>query len=84
MYGSERQRWERIFDDDSMCRINDHLRGLPTSKRAARRREIFEAVLPGLTPGADITTLIERSGDAKARLDGLLRDQDQLVAAESG
>lgn len=81
VYGPDRQRWERIFDDEIMRALNDHLLALPAPQRAARRREIFEAVLPDLTPGADVGSLIDRAGDAKSRLRDLLHGPHDLVTA---
>lgn len=76
VYGPEREHWERLFDDATMHRINDHLMGLPISGRTARRRAIFEAVVPGLAADVSITDLIDGSGDATARLDDLLQNED--------
>ncbi|MFE5338431.1 hydantoinase B/oxoprolinase family protein [Isoptericola sp. NPDC056573] len=48
--GPERERWERVFPPGLADRLDVHLRTLPTTTRAARRREILRGVLAGLPP----------------------------------
>ena len=47
-FGPERDAWEQVFDDDTMCAFVERLLELPSAARWATRRRILEKVLPGL------------------------------------
>ena len=47
-FGPDREAWESVFDDHTMYRLNRALMTLPKSVRQARRRWIFDQVLPDL------------------------------------
>jgi N-methylhydantoinase B len=47
-FGPEREAWEQVFDDESMCEFVDRLLELPSALRWETRKRIFENVLPGL------------------------------------
>ncbi len=67
-YGPEREAWEAVFDDATMCALNELLMQLGPNARSRRRRQIFSRVIPRLDEGA-VIPLDERVGDiADARL----------------
>jgi len=79
-FGPRRRAWESIFDDARMCRMAEGLLRLPASVRTARRRQIFEAVLPGIV-STGVVAMDDPALDpaaARARLDAAL---DALCAA---
>ena len=47
-FGPEREAWERVFDDATMCALSERLLQLPATVRAHTRRRIIEGVVPGL------------------------------------
>lgn len=47
-FGPERTAWEAVFDDAAMCELTALLLRLGPASRTPRRREVFEAVLPGI------------------------------------
>ena len=47
-FGPEREAWERVFDDDTMCELNRRLFELPKSVRQDKRRWIIEQAVPNL------------------------------------
>jgi N-methylhydantoinase B len=59
-FGQERLAWERVFDDEIMCRFAERLLRLPTTIRSNTRARIFNQVVPGLSSfeGGDIDKLI--------------------------
>ena len=61
--GPEREAWERVFDDDSICELNRRLYALPRSVRSARRRQVLEATLPRM-PEAGVESLAEALEDS--------------------
>ncbi len=75
--GPEREAWESVFDDATMCEFNRRLYALPRSVRSDRRRKVFEATLPDI-PLAGVGSLAEALKDAstvrarfKAAIDAL-------------
>ena len=60
-FGPERDAWEQVFDDDTMCAFVERLLELPSAARWATRRRILEKVLPGLKDAS--TPLHEAIGD---------------------
>ena len=47
-FGPEREAWESVFDDPTMCDLNRRLYALPKSVRQEKRRAIFEHTVPEL------------------------------------
>ncbi len=87
-FGPEREAWEAVFDDATMCALNAKLMTLPRATRYAKRRWIFEQAVPDM-PKAGETPLVEILADpdaARARLHtamdavfGYLRTRDQAA-----
>ena len=75
-FGAEREAWESVFDDETMCRLNQGLFGIPRSVRNDNRRWIFEQAIPEL-PRTGEGTLVEAITDPKAARDRL----EQAMAA---
>jgi len=70
-FGPERDAWEAVFDDATMCVLNGLLMQLGLAVRSKRRSDIFLKVVPGLA-GHDASDLVSLIGDiepARARLD---------------
>ena len=69
-FGSEREAWERVFDDATLLELNRQLMTLPRSQRFDKRRWIFEQVVPDM-PAAGMGRVAAAIGDpdeARARL----------------
>ena len=47
-FGPEREAWESVFDDPTMCDLNRRLYALPKSVRQEKRRAVFEHTVPEL------------------------------------
>lgn len=47
-FGPEREAWEQVFDDASMCELSRRLLKLPASTRARTRSEIVARIVPGI------------------------------------
>jgi N-methylhydantoinase B len=69
-FGPEREAWETVFDDATMCALNRRLMALPRSTRYAKRRWIFEQTVPELSPpgGKSLSELLADPVAARARL----------------
>lgn len=78
-FGPERRAWEAVFDDTRMGELNHLLMQLSTSRRYARRRAIFETVVPGLSR-AGIVSLDDAIGDPAAARDRLENELAKLAA----
>ena len=78
-FGPERTAWEEVFDDATMAELNRRLYRLPKVLRQAVRRQVFEAVAPGLAAGGgSLSEALGAADAARARL----RDQmDRLLPA---
>ena len=64
-FGPEREVWERIFDDETMCELNRRLFELPKSVRQDKRRWIIEQAVPDLPrAGAGLLTDVLADADA--------------------
>ncbi len=50
-FGPEREAWETVFDDETMCELNRRLYELPKSVRYETRKRIFSQALPELGVG---------------------------------
>ena len=50
-FGPEREAWETVFDDETMCELNRRLYELPRARRYAVRKRIFQQALPDLRVG---------------------------------
>ena len=67
-FGPEREAWERIFDDETMCELNRRLFELPKSVRQDKRRWIIEQAVPDLPrAGAGLLTDVLADADAARR-----------------
>ena len=64
-FGTEREAWERVFDDATMTDLNRKLYALPKSVRQATRRRIFQAAVPTI-PRAGGESLAAALSDADA------------------
>ena len=70
-FGPEREAWERVFDDVTMCDLNRRLFELPRSVRYETRRCVFEFAVPNLprSGGApSLTNILSDDSAARARL----------------
>jgi N-methylhydantoinase B len=69
-FGPEREAWEAVFDDETMCEINRRLSAMPKSVRHDRRRRIFESAVPNIpAAGLGLLTDVLRDPDTvRARL----------------
>jgi N-methylhydantoinase B len=47
-FGPEREAWEAVFDDQTLCDLNRRLYALPKSQRQEKRRAVFEHAVPEL------------------------------------
>lgn len=69
-FGPERDAWEKVFDDETMTRMNAMLMRLSANVRAQRRLGIFQKVVPGLAKIGALS-VVDAIGDvsqAKLRL----------------
>lgn len=66
-FGADRNAWEAVFDDATMKRINAYLYSLPKTLRLRRRREIFQAVAPGLANSSTIPLALMLANADEAR-----------------
>ncbi|MEL6207210.1 MAG: hydantoinase B/oxoprolinase family protein [Pseudomonadota bacterium] len=53
-FGPEREAWETVFDDETLCALSETLLALPATIRAQTRRTLIEGVLPELPNVAKI------------------------------
>jgi N-methylhydantoinase B len=69
-FGPEREAWETVFDDETMCELNRHLYELPRARRTAVRKQIFMQALPDLAVGGGepFLALFADPGAVRARL----------------
>ncbi|MBO6901686.1 MAG: hydantoinase B/oxoprolinase family protein [Rhizobiaceae bacterium] len=69
-FGPERDAWEAVFDDETMCELNGLLMQLGLAVRSKRRSEIYLNVVPGLAgdDASDLVSLIGEIEPARARL----------------
>jgi N-methylhydantoinase B len=69
-FGPEREAWDRVFDDATMCELNRRLFALPKSSRQIVRRRIFEAALPGLPRAGEgaLAKVLKSAPAIRARL----------------
>ena len=83
-FGPEREAWEEVFDDKTMCEMVEGLMGLPKSVRAERRKWIFEQVVPDLERAGRgwITDAIPDADAAKVRLKEAMANAFGAVRAE--
>ena len=47
-FGPEREAWERVFDDATLCELSERLLKLPATIRAQTRRRVIEAAVPDI------------------------------------
>ena len=85
-FGPEREAWEAVFDDATMCVLNRQLMDLPRAARYAKRRWIFEHAVPDMPPagGTPLAEVLADPDAVRARLfaameavfgDGLRQDR---------
>ncbi|MDP6883230.1 MAG: hydantoinase B/oxoprolinase family protein, partial [Rhodospirillales bacterium] len=69
-FGPEREAWEDVFDDETMCEMVAGLMRLPKSVRAEKRTWIFDQAVPGLERAGKgwIADAIPDADAARARL----------------
>jgi N-methylhydantoinase B len=48
-FGPEREAWERVFDDATLCELSERLLKLPATTRAQTRRRVIETAVPDLS-----------------------------------
>ncbi|MDA0961319.1 MAG: hydantoinase B/oxoprolinase family protein [Proteobacteria bacterium] len=74
-FGPEREAWERVFDDATLCALSARLLKLPATIRAQTRKRIIEASVPGLNDVAKIglPDLMADPAAIRARLDEAMR-----------
>ena len=75
-FGPEREAWEAVFNDETMCEINRRLFALPRSVRQERRRQLFDRTVPDM-PAAGTASLLKLLADAdkvRARLKAAMDD----------
>ncbi|MEM9475244.1 MAG: hydantoinase B/oxoprolinase family protein [Pseudomonadota bacterium] len=73
-FGPEREAWERVFDDATLCGLSERLLKLPATIRAQTRRRMIEACIPGLNTVAQVglPALMSQADDIRARLEAEL------------
>jgi len=47
-FGPEREAWEQVFDDATLCELSERLLKLPATIRAQTRRRVIESAVPDL------------------------------------
>jgi N-methylhydantoinase B len=69
-FGPEREAWEAVFDDQTMCEINRRLFALPRSVRQERRRQLFDRAVPNMPAAgtASVVKLLAASDKVRARI----------------
>ncbi len=74
-FGPEREAWETVFDDATMCALNRRLMTLPRAARYAKRRWIFKQAVPDLSPpgGKSLAELLADPAAARARLSAAMK-----------
>ena len=75
-FGPEREAWEAVFDDATMCELNRRLFALPRSVRQERRHQVFARTVPDM-PVAGTASLVDILADAdkvRARLKAAMDD----------
>ena len=77
-FGREREAWEAVFDDATMCELNRRLFALPRSVRSEKRREVFARAVPDL-PEAGVAPVREVLADADAVRARLRQAMDEVL-----
>jgi N-methylhydantoinase B len=78
-FGPEREAWERVFDDATMCELNRRLFALPRSARYDTRRRVFESAVPNLPQSGVAPTLTNVLANATAARARLRKAMDTLL-----
>lgn len=52
-FGPEREAWEQVFDDATLCELSERLLKLPATIRAQTRRRVIETAVPDLDQVAE-------------------------------
>ncbi len=81
-FGTEREIWERVFDDRTMSELNRRLYALPKPLRAAKRRWVFEQAIPNLPRAgeASLTSVMSDMASIKRRLQKAIESPPQPAA----
>ena len=79
-FGPEREAWERVFDDATMCELNQRLFALPRSTRYDTRRRVFNAAVPNLPQSGVAPTLTNVLANATAARARLRKAMDTLLS----
>ena len=69
-FGPEREAWESVFDDATVCEINRRLSALPKSIRQEKRRWIYTQAVPDLEAagGKTVAEIMADPDAVRARL----------------
>ena len=75
-FGPEREAWESVFDDETMCELNRLLYAFPKSVRQAKRRAVFHAALPEIPKAGSgtLTGVLSEPDAVRARLKAAMGD----------
>ena len=75
-FGPEREAWESVFDDETMCELNRLLYAFPKSVRQAKRRAVFYAALPEIPKAGSgtLTGVLSEPDAVRARLKAAMGD----------
>jgi N-methylhydantoinase B len=75
-FGREREAWESVFDDATMCELNRLLYTFPKSVRQAKRRAVFHAALPEIPKAGSgsLTGVLADTDAVRARLKAAIGD----------
>ncbi|MDA0676039.1 MAG: hydantoinase B/oxoprolinase family protein [Proteobacteria bacterium] len=78
-FGADREAWERIFDDETMRKLNRGLYALPKAQRKTTRLKILTAAVPNL-PRAGSGRLVDVLTDPDAIRARLKKAMDEAFA----
>jgi N-methylhydantoinase B len=74
-FGPEREAWESVFNDATLCDLSERLLKVPATMRAQKRRRVIEAAVPNLDMVAErgLPALMADTSAIRARLSEALR-----------
>ncbi len=69
-FGPEREAWETVFDDATLCELSERLLKLPATIRAQTRRRVIETAVPELNQVAEygLPAIMDNPSAIRARL----------------
>ena len=75
-FGPEREAWEQVFDDATLCELSERLLKLPATIRAQTRRRVIETAVPDLDQVAKLglPAVMADPVAIRARLAEVMRD----------